>query len=147
MLEFERNSPIETGVLAEFFARCGWQESEAPAKIEWVLAGSEEWVTCKLDGELVGFGRSSRLGPVKRVVFDVLVDTRLEHSGLRREIVRLLVEHAGSLEEVSIFSERRASVGAPPLMPSDDFRGPRIPQAPPDAYLGQATHPEEERFD
>lgn len=108
MLEFERNTPIETTVLAEFYARCGWQEVEAAAKLDWVLAGSEEWVICKLDGELIGFGRSCRLGPVKRVVFDVLVDSRFRGSGLRHEIVRLLSENAGSLEEVSVFTEMQA---------------------------------------
>jgi hypothetical protein len=116
MLEVERNSPIEAGVLSEFFARCGWQEPEAVAKLEWALAASEEWVVCKLDGQLIGFGRSCRLDAVKRVVFDVLVDPRFKQTGLSAEIVRLLTENAGGLEDVSVF---------------------RAPVAPPEAYLGR----------
>ena len=138
MLEFERNSSLETGALAEFFARCGWQEAEADAKLEWALVASEEWVICRLDGELIGFGRSCRLGPVKRVVFDVLVDPRFEHSGLRGEIVRLLAENAGSLEEVSVFTEQRVNTGGP--QPSSEGGGlgsGYLPAAPPGAYLGR----------
>ena len=116
MFEVERNSPIESGTLSEFFARCGWEEPEAAAKLEWALAGSAEWVVCKLDGQLIGFGRSCRLGAVTRVVFDVLVDPRFRESGLGHEIVRLLSEHAGSFEDVSVFS---------------------APSAPPGAYLGR----------
>ncbi|MFH0917379.1 MAG: GNAT family N-acetyltransferase [bacterium] len=137
MLEFERNSPIETAILAEFFARCGWKETEAGPKLDWALAGSEEWVICKLDGELIGFGRSCRLGPVKRVVFDVLVDSRFQGSGLRSEIVRLLSENAGSLEEVSVFTERQAHPhGFPPGSVSELSSG-YLPEAPPGAYLGR----------
>lgn len=137
MLEFERNSPIETTILAEFFARCGWQEVEAGPKLEWALAASEEWVICKLDGELIGFGRSCRLGPVKRVVFDVLVDSRFQGSGLRREIVRLLSENAGSLEEVSVFTERQAYPLGSPSAPESDLKSGYLPEAPPGAYLGR----------
>lgn len=117
MLELERNSPIETGVLTEFFERCGWDEPEAAAKLEWAMAASEEWVVCRLDGQLIGFGRSCRLDAVQRVVFDVLVDPRFRESGLGAEIVRLLTENVGSLEDVSVFSVRLA---------------------PPDTYLGRA---------
>jgi hypothetical protein len=141
MLEFERNTPVETTALTEFFARCGWQEGEAGAKLEWALAASEEWVVCKLDGELIGFGRSCRLGPVKRVVFDVLVDSRFQSSGLKLEIVRLLSENAGILEEVSVFSQREAyplgGSQAPSQVPSDDLRSAYPPVAPPEAYLGR----------
>jgi hypothetical protein len=136
MLEFERNSPIETGLLAEFFARCGWQELEADCKLEWVLAASEEWVTCKLDGELIGFGRSCRLGPVKRIVFDVTVDGRFDGTGLRGEIVRLLSENAGSLEEVSVFTKQDAyPLGS--SSPFEDESDPlNLPEAAPGTYLG-----------
>ena len=138
MLEFERNSPIETAILAEFFARCGWREGEAGAKLEWVLAASEEWVICKLDGELIGFGRSCRLGPVKRVVFDVLVDNRFQGSGLKREIVRLLSENAGGLEEILVFMSRQSH---PRCSATDgDLWSEHLPEAPPGAYLGR-NHP------
>src|SRR5512139_3901434 len=120
MLEFERNTSLDMNVLGEFFARCGWQETDAEAKLAWVLAASEEWVVCKLDSELIGFGRSCRLGPMNRVVFDVLVDSRFRASSLRHEIVRLLSEHAGGLEEVSVFTEQNAHpLGALPPVKDD----------------------------
>ncbi len=137
MLEFEFNTPVETDTLVEFFARCGWEADEAGAKVEWALAASDQWVLCKLDGEVIGFGRSCRFGPVKRVVFDVLVDSRFRGRGLRAEIVRLLSQGAGRLEEVSVFSDGRESpfevavigeVGSPLL----DF-----PLVSPDIYLGR----------
>ena len=140
MLEFERNSPIDSAILAEFFARCGWQEIEARPKLEWALAASEEWVICRLDGELIGFGRSCRLGPVKRVVFDVLVDSRFQESGLRNEIVRLLSENAGSLEEIVVFMSRRGHSPDPTPAPDSGFHSERLPEAPPEAYLGK-SHP------
>jgi RimJ/RimL family protein N-acetyltransferase len=111
MLELERNSPIEAIVLSEFFARCGWEESDAATKLEWALAASDEWVVCRLDGQLIGFGRVCRLDPVKRVVFDVLVDPRFKETGLGREIVRLLTENAGSLGDIAVFKAPLASPG------------------------------------
>jgi hypothetical protein len=111
MLELERNSHIEAVALSEFFARCGWEESEAVAKLEWALAASDEWVVCRLDGQLIGFGRSCRLDPVKRVVFDVLVDPRYVETGLGREIVRLLTENPGRLEDLVAFKAPNASPG------------------------------------
>jgi RimJ/RimL family protein N-acetyltransferase len=120
MLELERNSPIEAGALSEFFARCGWQESDATTKLEWALAASDEWVVCRLDGQLIGFGRSCKLDPVKRVVFDVLVDPRFRETGLGREIVRLLTENSGRPEDVTVF---------------------KAPLACPGTYLGRSTDP------
>jgi hypothetical protein len=137
MLEVVRNSPIEAEALTEFFARCGWQERDAAAKLEWALAASEEWVVCKLDGQLVGFGRSCRLDPVKRVVFDVVVDPRFEETGLRGAIVRLLTENAGGLEEVSVFSDQQARLlGFPSALGSDAELG-QYPAASHRAYLGR----------
>jgi hypothetical protein len=136
MLELVRNSPIEAEALTEFFARCGWQERDAAAKLQWALAASEEWVVCKLDGQLIGFGRSCRLDPVKRVVFDVVVDPRFEGTGLQGAIVRLLTENAGGLEEVSVFSERQANpLGFP--SPIGETEPGQPPQASSTAYLGR----------
>jgi hypothetical protein len=111
MLELERNSPIEALALSEFFARCGWAESEAATKLEWALAAADEWVVCRLDGQLIGFGRVCRLDPVKRVLFDVLVDPRFKDTGLGLEIVRLLTENAGSLKTRVVFKAPLASPG------------------------------------
>jgi hypothetical protein len=108
MLEFARNEPLDGGVLADLFARCGWEEAEAGVKLGWALAASAEWVVCKVDGQLVGFGRSCRLGPVKRVVFDLMVDPRFDHPVVRVQILRMLSQSAGGLEEVSVFRGRRA---------------------------------------
>ena len=136
MLEFELNTPVETAVLVEFFARCGWSEEDAGAKLEWALAASDQWVVCKLDGEVIGFGRSSLLGPLKRVVFDVLVDSRYQGGGLRLEIVRLLSQSAGRLEEVSVYSGRNAfPLGSP--SGEDTSLLERLPLASPETYLGK----------
>jgi hypothetical protein len=137
MLEFERNSSVDFTVLGEFFARCGWDEVDAEAKLEWVLAASIEWVLCKLDGDLIGFGRSCRLGPMNRVVFDVLVDARFRGSGLRHEIVRLLSENAGILEEVSVFSEQEPYPPGPAEASGEEAESWSLPDAPPGAYLGK----------
>ncbi|OFW60064.1 MAG: hypothetical protein A2133_10295 [Actinobacteria bacterium RBG_16_64_13] len=140
MLELERNSPIEAETLREFFTRCGWQASEATAKLEWALAASDEWVVCKLDGQLVGFGRSCRLDAVNRVVFDALVDPRFNESGLRGEIVRLLTENAGRLEKVSVYSERQAGLLFPP--PAQEEPQPvRFQTASSRIYLGRQRTP------
>jgi hypothetical protein len=137
MLELERNSPLATEALSEFFARCGWQERDAAAKLEWALAASEEWVVCKLDGQLIGFGRSCRLDPVKRVVFDVVVDPCYKDSGLRDAIVRLLTENAGGLEEVSVFSERLANPLGFPGVAGGEAESRSLPTAPATTYLGK----------
>ena len=137
MFEVERNSPIETEALAEFFARCGWQEPGAPVTLEWALTASEEWVSCRLDGELVGFGRSCRLDAMNRVVFDALVDPRFEGTGLRGEIVRLLAEGAGGFEVVSLFTEWHVNpLGSLPAQGDEPDPG-YFPAAPAGAYLGR----------
>ncbi len=146
MFEVERNSPIEAEVLAEFFGRCGWQESDASSKLEWALAAAEEWVVCKLDGQLVGFGRSCRLDPVKRIVFDVVVDPRFKDSGLKGEIVRLLTQTAGRLEEVSVFSERRVNSLVFGPTTGEETGSRLLPAVPSQVYLGRrsSTSPDEE---
>lgn len=140
MVEFEFNSHVDTISLVEFFARCGWNDLEAGVKLEWALAASEDWVLCRADGEVIGFGRSCRLDAFRRVVFDVLVDTRYRGVGLRDQIVALLSAGAGTLEEVSVFSQSdplplldgaRVYAGGP----DRPFVG--IPAAPTGAYLGK----------
>lgn len=133
MLEFDRNAPIDTEVLAQFFARCGWREPDAAVKLEWALATSEEWLVCKLDGHIVGFGRSYRLNAGARVVFDVVVDPRLEQSGLRELIIRALADSAGGLEEVSVFRPTAGSGTELALTSEGEQQGLRGQ----DIYLGK----------
>lgn len=146
MVEFEFNSRVDTVALVEFFARCGWEDLEAGVKLEWALASSEDWVICRADGELIGFGRSCRLDAVKRVVFDVLVDFRYRGGGLRDQIVALLSAGAGRLEEVSVFSQ--FDVFPPVGIASSGDEGmvgpipEGIPEAPFGAYLGKKRHSE-----
>jgi hypothetical protein len=162
MLEFARNEPLDGRVLAELFARCGWEEEEAGVKLGWALAASAEWVVCKVDGELVGFGRSCRLGPVKRVVFDLMVDPRFDHPIVRVQILRMLSQSAGGLEEVSVFRGRRrawsaggatsepAPVGdaAPAQVPQPALPGAAAPDqvaGPADAGQGDEQTPAQEK--
>ena len=147
MLEVERNSPIDSETLTEFFARCGWEEPDAAAKLEWALAASEEWVVCRLDGQVIGFGRSCRLDPVNRVVFDLVVDPRVRGTGLRGEIVRLLTENAGGLEEVSVFGgQRMTPFGC--RAAAEEGPGPGdLPAASQTAYLGKHQPLQEDRTD
>ncbi|MCL5735882.1 MAG: GNAT family N-acetyltransferase [Actinobacteria bacterium] len=137
MLEFEFNAPVETAVLVEFFARCGWEEDEAGPKLEWVLATSDDWVLCKFDGELIGFGRACRFGPLNRVVCDVLVDSRFRGRGLKAEIVRLLAQGAGGLEQVSVFSTLEGRGWGPLLRGKHDSSPLDLPLVDPDTYLGK----------
>ena len=116
MLEVERNTPIEPDALAEFLARCGWEDSQAAAKLAWVLRGSVEWVACRLDGQLIGFGRTARSPRVGQAVLSVLVDPRFDDTPLSTALVRMLVTHS-----------------AGPLLTA--ILG--LPHAPPDAYLGK----------
>ncbi len=137
MLQLERNRPIDTEVLSEFFARCGWKASAGTTALEWAMAAADEWVACKLDGELVGFARSCRLGPSHRVVFDALVDPRFEDTSLRSVIVKLLAATAGDLERVTVFGEKPDSASVAPHVLTDDYGRLYIPTAPPSAYLGK----------
>jgi hypothetical protein len=137
MLEFEFNSHVEIAALVEFFARCGWRDDEAEAKVGWALAASDDWVVCKAEGELVAFGRSCSFGPLNRVVFDVTVDSRYRGRGLKAEIVRLLSVNTGMLEEVSVFAgsgmfgeEMVGSVEA-------STESGEVPWASPNTYIGR----------
>jgi hypothetical protein len=148
MLEFVRNEAVDAEILADLFARCGWEDENAGEKLRWVLAGSAEWVVCRREGELIGFGRSSRLGPVKRVVLDVMVDPRFDHPLVRGQILKLLAQSAGLLEEVSVFAPREpgtpaagmAEPGLADRRKQTYLGGPAgffAPPAPRGAYLGR----------
>jgi GNAT superfamily N-acetyltransferase len=137
MIELERNSSIDAVTLSEFFARCGWEEPDAAVKLAWALAASDEWVVCKLDGEMIGFGRACRLSSVRRIVFDLVVDPRFRGIGLRAQIARLLTETAGGLEEVSVFSESWAApLGYLPVA-TGDARPGTLPAVSAKVYLGK----------
>jgi hypothetical protein len=105
MIEVERNKPVDAQDLSEFFSRCGWEEPGAATKLEWAMAASDEWVVCRQEGELVGFARLCRLGPLDRVVFDALVDPRFKYSLLRAQMVALLAVTAGRFERVLVFGQ------------------------------------------
>jgi hypothetical protein len=78
MFEFAYNEPLDSTALAELFTREGWEEEESASKLDWAIAASEDWVTCRVGGELVGFGRTYRLDASHKLVFDVVVDERFE---------------------------------------------------------------------
>jgi hypothetical protein len=134
MFEYEINPPLDTSQLVQLFARAGWEDSDPASKLEWAVASSEEWVTCTVEGELVGFGRTFRLDAVQKVVFDVVVDERFEGYGVDEEIVQRLSQDLAGGQEVVIFRQ-------------DDVEGIAgwdwsqevdywAPPAPPGAYLG-----------
>jgi len=132
MFEYEYNPPLDCGALAELFAQTGWQEADSGAKLEWMVAGSEDWITCRVDGELVGFGRTFRLDAVRRLVFDVVVDQRYEGWGVDEEIIRRLAGDMRGMQELSIF---RHDVPDEWWSEGEDG-GYWAPETPPDAYLG-----------
>lgn len=138
MVEFEFNNPVDTADLTEFFARCGWEEVDAGVKLEWALASSEDWVVCREEGQLVGFGRSYRLNPLKRMVFDVVVDVRFRQGGLKERIIGLLSAGAGRMEDVTVFSAGWSSSPGRGAAGEREVGGPaEIPEAPTGAYLGK----------
>jgi hypothetical protein len=134
MFEYQHNSSVDSTALAELFARSGWLESDPGRKLEWMVAGSEDWVTCTVDGELVGFGRTFRLDATRKVVFDVVVDERFEGLGLDDEIIRMLAEDdlGGSVE---IFRQEDAERAMRASVRADDVNY-WAPEAPRSAYLG-----------
>ena len=121
MFEVERNSLIEPAHLAEFLDRCGWQDPQASAKLGWVLAASEEWVVCRLDGEMIGFGRSAGSRRFRHGHISVLVDPRYSETGLSAAMIQLLA---------------KGSEGAPAGWMAS------VPPAPEDAYLGRPPLPQ-----
>lgn len=133
MFDFEYNADLDPAALAEFFGRVGWEEKEAAPKVEWAIAASDDWVSCLLEGEIVGFGRTFRLDPQRKIMFDVVVDERFRALGLAEEIMRRLAE-AVPTAEFQVFrrepgdgSERRSWAEA----------RYEAPEAPPDAYTGR----------
>lgn len=133
MFEFEHNADLDPAALAEFFVRVGWEEKEAAPKVEWAIVASDDWISCVLEGEIVGFGRTFRLDPQRKIMFDVVVDERFRAFGLAEEIMRRLAEVVPAVE-FQVF--RRGS---------EDDEGPHswaearyeAPEAPPDAYTGR----------
>ncbi len=136
MIELEHNKPVDPHDLSQFFKRCGWEEPASATKLEWALAASEEWVVCRLEGEVVGFARSCRLGPLDRVVFDAVVDPRFTYSTLRAEIVALLAMSARRFERVVVFGPRYVHALAPPST-ADTFGPLYAPPASAEMYLGR----------
>ncbi|GAB4253951.1 MAG: hypothetical protein Kow00129_15000 [Thermoleophilia bacterium] len=129
MFQYQHNAPVDLSELAELFSRQGWEEKDAPTKLEWIIATSEDWVVCTIDDELIAFGRTFRLDPGTRLIFDVVVDTRFEGYGLDDEIKRLLVD-AGE-GRVAVFRAEAADRRAQPPV------GYEVPEVPPGAYTGR----------
>jgi len=133
MLEFEHNPDVDTVALAEFFVSVGWEESEAAPKLEWALAASDDWISCLLEGEIVGFGRTFRLDPHRKVMFDVVVDERFRALGLAEEIMRRLAEVVPAAE-FQVFRRGSEAELGPHSWAEARYR---VPNAPADAYTGR----------
>ena len=135
MIELERNKPVDPQDLSEFFSRCGWDEPAAATKLEWAMAASHEWVACRFDGQLVGFARTCRLGPLDRVVFDAMVDPRFKLTTLRGEMIALLAITARRFERVLVFA--RPIVDLPVPLRSDAYGPFYAPPVTPEMYTGR----------
>jgi hypothetical protein len=132
MFNFAQHEPLDSAELADFFARWGWSAPQATLAVEWAIAAAEDWVTCTVDGELVGFGRTCLLDGYHRLAFDLVVDERFRGFGVDLEILRRL---AGSVQggELTVFRtlpSPEASTGHPSAAAFG------VPDAPPGAYLG-----------
>lgn len=134
MFEFARNEPVEASALADLFGRIGWREEQPAVKLEWAMRASEDWVTCRVEGELVGFGRTYRLDAVHKLVFDVVVDERFAEYGVADEIVRRLALGGDDLQEVAIY--RHEDVLGTGMISVRRSLRVDAPEAPPGAYLG-----------
>ena len=133
--EFEHNEEIDPAALAAFFARVGWDESEPTSKLEWAMAASDDWVVCRLEDELVGFGRTFSLDPRRKVMFDVVVDERFRGIGLAEEIMRRLAEAVPSAE-FQVFARGGPGPGAPSSWAEARYEAP---EASPDTYTGPGS--------
>jgi ribosomal protein S18 acetylase RimI-like enzyme len=134
MLEFQHNEDLDAAALAEFFNRVGWEESDSTSKVEWAIASSDDWIVCRLEGELVGFGRTFRLDPRRKVMFDVVVDERFRGIGLVEEIIRRLAETLPAAE-FQVFTGRQE--GYKRGATSWAEVGYEVPEASPDTYTGR----------
>jgi hypothetical protein len=134
MFEYEQHNPVDSGALAELFSRVGWDESDPSDKLDWMVANSEDWVTCRVDGELIGFGRTFRLSPGRTVLFDLVVDERFYGFGVDEEIVRRLSRGFLGAAQIEVFRQDPAELTGPgePLGRLDYW----VPLAPPETYLG-----------
>jgi hypothetical protein len=135
MFQYQHNLPVDATALAQLFERVGWYETDPGSKLEWVVASSEEWVTCTIDGELVGFGRTFRLDAAHKLVFDVVVDARFEGLGVDDEIIRMLAGDETEGGSVMIFRPDEDEWGTAGGLGPDrlDYW---VPEAPPGTYLG-----------
>lgn len=126
--EYAQDAPIDVDALAGLFERAGWCDAESCSKLEWAMAASERWVTCEVEGKLVGFGRLYKVDALIKLVFDVVVDERFRGFGVDAEIVRLLAGDVTGMHDVQIFrteAVRPASI-----------EGYDVPEAPPGTYVG-----------
>lgn len=129
MVAFTYNEPLDVDVLADLFARSGWSGSQPQRTVEWAVAGSDSWVTCEVDEELVAFGRTCRLDELSSLACDVVVDRRYRGMGLDEEIIRRLAGEADG-DMLEFF---------PGLLPDHgrrSFSAYELPEAPPGTYLG-----------
>jgi hypothetical protein len=132
MFSFAQHEPLDPAELADFFTRSGWSAPQATLAAEWAIAAAEDWVTCTVDGELVGFGRTCLLDGYHRLAFDLVVDECFRGFGVDLEILRRL---AGSAEggELTVF---RSSPYSQVSAGHSSAAAYHVPDAPPGAYLG-----------
>jgi len=134
MLEFQHNEDLDAAALAEFFIRVGWEESESTSKVEWAIASSDDWIVCRLEGELVGFGRTFSLDPLRKVMFDVVVDDRFRGLGLAEEIMRRLSETLPAAEFQVFTNGKQGYRRSAALWAEVSYD---VPEASPDTYTGR----------
>jgi hypothetical protein len=126
--EYAEDAPVDVVALAALFERGGWCDADSCATLEWAIAASERWITCEVEGELVGFGRLYKVDALVKLVFDVVVDDRFQGLGVESQIVRMLADDATGMHDVQVFR-------AEPVRPAG-IEGYDVPDASPGTYLG-----------
>jgi hypothetical protein len=129
MFEYTQDAAIDVDVLAGLFQRVGWSDADSSCKLEWAMAASERWITCEVEGELIGFGRLYKVDSLVKLVFDVVVDERFQDFGVDAEIVRMLAAgEVTGMHELQVFRT--------PVVGAAGVEGYDVPEAPPGTYLG-----------
>ncbi|NRA26368.1 MAG: GNAT family N-acetyltransferase [Opitutales bacterium] len=107
--EYQTQSPPIPDELKTLFKQTSWANERELVSIANMLAHCDLFVTVRLDGKLIGFGRAISDYAYRALLDDIIVDEAHRKQGIGKEIVQKLLEMTNEVEQV--FLKCREAVG------------------------------------
>jgi len=86
--------------LSELFKQTTWAKNRSISDIDSLIKQSNVFVTIKIDGLLIGYGRALSDGMYRALIDDIVIDESYRKKGLGKTIMTKLLEQLKEVDEV-----------------------------------------------